>query len=308
MARFLLSLIACSQRFLITWRFPVFALGVISALLALLIFMMLVPEGNSALGAFAHEFRVWCFDYDPVTGVYSWGAVTASITELLLLAFIIYGVYAEPLREGRQTARRTVLPYIVVGAVLVGGSAGALASGAQPVDSDERFPEQALRVAHRFPPIALLDESGEQVSVPQGERVVTVVTAFYAHCPHSCPLIVAEIKRLLNELSPELKARVRVQAITMDPATDGVAQLADYKLRQGLTSEPVSFLTGDPSRVNWALDLLDFARSRDQASGVITHANLFLLFDTEGKLAYRLALSADRPRWLNDAVASLLRE
>ena len=39
-----------------------------------------------------------------------------------------------------------------------------------------------------------------------------------------------------------------------------------------------------------SLDRMQMARDRDPETGVINHANLFLLIDRDGRLAYRLGL------------------
>ena len=56
------------------------------------------------------------------------------------------------------------------------------------------------------------------------------------------------------------------------------------------------------------LDRMQIARERDPDSGVISHANLFLLIDRDGRLAYRLGLGERQQRWLVSALRVLLGE
>ena len=53
---------------------------------------------------------------------------------------------------------------------------------------------------------------------------------------------------------------------------------------------------------------MQVARKRDPETGVIDHANLFLLIDREGRLAYRLGLGERQQRWLTSALRVLLDE
>jgi cytochrome oxidase Cu insertion factor (SCO1/SenC/PrrC family) len=67
-------------------------------------------------------------------------------------------------------------------------------------------------------------------------------------------------------------------------------------------------VTGDPAEVEPLLDRMQIARQRDPETGVISHANLFLLIDREGRIAYRLGLGERQQRWLTSALRVLLRE
>jgi len=60
--------------------------------------------------------------------------------------------------------------------------------------------------------------------------------------------------------------------------------------------------------VEGVLDAMQIARQRDPETGVISHANLFLLVDREGRLAYRLGLGERQQRWLTSALRVLLNE
>src|SRR5574338_591579 len=64
----------------------------------LLVALLALPAGGSGLGAFAEDFRVWCFGYDPATGRLSAPLVLAMTTPPLLLAAAIAWLWQEPLR------------------------------------------------------------------------------------------------------------------------------------------------------------------------------------------------------------------
>jgi cytochrome oxidase Cu insertion factor (SCO1/SenC/PrrC family) len=67
-------------------------------------------------------------------------------------------------------------------------------------------------------------------------------------------------------------------------------------------------LNGEPARVLESLTQLGFARVRNAETGVIDHANLFLVLDAGGKIAYRFNLDPRHKAWLKEAVVSLARE
>ena len=69
-----------------------------------------------------------------------------------------------------------------------------------------------------------------------------------------------------------------------------------------------NLLTGPAPTVEQTLDRMQITRSRDPETGVINHANLFLLIDRNGKLAYRLGIGERQQRWLTTALGVLLSE
>ena len=65
---------------------------------------------------------------------------------------------------------------------------------------------------------------------------------------------------------------------------------------------------GEPADVERLLDRMQIARARDPETGVISHANLFLLVDRNGRIAYRFGLGERQQRWLTSALKILLHE
>jgi cytochrome oxidase Cu insertion factor (SCO1/SenC/PrrC family) len=83
-----------------------------------------------------------------------------------------------------------------------------------------------------------------------------------------------------------------------------------HKLAQNHGMEPplYNLVTGASTDVEPLLDRMEIARQRDPETGIINHANLFLLIDREGRVAYRLGLGERQQRWLTSALRVLLRE
>jgi hypothetical protein len=64
----------------------------------------------------------------------------------------------------------------------------------------------------------------------------------------------------------------------------------------------------DPAAMHALLTQLQFAAVRDPATGVVEHANLFLLVDRANHIAYRFTLEPRHRAWLRAALRSLLAE
>jgi protein SCO1/2 len=296
------------RNLLIGSSFPAFALSLLACWVIFLIAMLLAPSGPSGLGAFAEDFRIWCFGYDPETGRTELAYVMAMIVpQFVIGAFIAY-FWWEPLRELAQKPR-IAARYLGIAMLLVGGSSAGFALSEGPAPTGEfPFPAEDLRTAYEAPQFALTNQDRETVSLAGFRGNVVILTAVYASCPHTCPAILTQARAAIDELSPEEREDLRVIAVTMDPASDSPDILRELAKNHGMQSTLYHLVTGDPTDVERLLDRMQIARKRDPESGVISHANLFLLVDRNGRIAYRFGLGENQQRWLTSALKILLRE
>lgn len=295
-------------RFMAGGGFPAFALTLIAGYELLLIGLLIAPPAPAGLGAFAEEFRIWCFRYDPATGRVEWMYAIGVIGPPLLMAGLLTLVWWEPLRA--LIARpRALLRYMLAAGLVVVASAGGLATiDASSSRGELPFPAEALRTAQRAPELRLVNQVGERFDLEEQRGRVVVLTGVYASCPHACPLILAQARRVIEELSPAERDDLRLVAVTMDPGYDSREVLAELADRHGLSAPVYNLVTGSPVEVDHVLDAIGLTRSRDPETGVIDHANLFVLIDRDGKIAYRLTLGELQERWLASALRVLLGE
>ncbi len=296
------------QRFMDGGGFPVFALALIAGYELLLVSLLVAPPAPTGLGAFAEEFRVWCFGYDPATGRFEWMYALGMVTPPLLLAGLLVLIWWEPL-QAVIAQPRGLLRYVAAAAVLVvATAAGLVALDANSGQAELPFPAEALRTAQPAPELRLVNQSGEPVDLADQRGNVVMLTGVYASCPHACPVILATGRRVIEELDPAEREDLRLVAVTMDPEHDSPEVLADLAGRHELDLPVYNLVTGPPAEVERVLDEIGLERSRDPQTGVIDHANIFVLIDREGKVAYRLSVSELGERWLRSALLVLLGE
>lgn len=297
------------ERFFSSWRFPVLALAMLAAFEIGLVAVSAVPRADTGLGHFAEQFRVWCWGYDPTTGRWEWAYVITMLGAPLTLGALIAGVWREPLCALAGQRLRAAVPWAGAGVVAVAIGLGALVTaGGDARAAELPFPAQALRTGHRAPEFELDNQDGEPVSLGALRGKVVLLTGMYASCSVTCPLIMAQAKRAIDALEPPERRDVRFVAITLDPAHDDRAALAELARRWSVRAPEYNYLWGDAESVDRLLDRLEIARRMDMATGAIDHANLFVLVDRRGKVAYRLSLSPRNQSWLTDALRVLVRE
>ena len=294
--------------FLEGWRFPVLALSALASFAAVLMAMVALPPQAGAAGAFAEEFRQWCFGWDPATGRMEWSFVLMALASPLALGAIIAALWQEPLRAAWRGPRGRVAALSLLGAAGVVASCGGLVALGSRETGELPFPAADLRTSLPMPELRLIDQDGEPYS-PSAERGrVLLVTAIYAHCSGTCPMLLGGAREALAALSPEERADVVLVAVTLDPARDDPPALARLAAAHALRSPQARLLTGPVADVERALDALAIARTRDAATGLIDHPPVYLIVDRSGRLAYRLSLSERRKAWLPAALRALLAE
>lgn len=168
------------------------------------------------------------------------------------------------------------------------GPAPAVATGPAP-----------LRVGERLPAFSVAGHDGGTVVLgpDQSERVA--LTFVYSRCPiaEACPATVARLQALQAALPPDTDARL--VAVTLDPAHDTPAVLAEYAAASGAGPRWTM------GRVEPLADLAMYAGLPvlTQDDGTIVHATRLLVLDRGGRLVERY----DDSRFPLDRVVTQLR-
>lgn len=296
------------ERLFVTWRFATFSVAVLLGFSALMGALWFVPPASEGLGAFAREFRVWCFGVEGTAEGASWQMAVATAFELLSLAAIISWVWSKQIRAQWQEAPRAFIPWLASAGLVVLALAGTLIALGSAEPNQLAFPARELRTEMAAPQIELTNQDGQPISLRALEGRVVVVTAVYATCGLACPRILGQVKNVMAKLSPEQRAQVTVLGVTLDPEHDTAEALTRMAKAQKVLAPQYQLLTGPPEAVNQALDAMQVARSRNPTTGLIDHQNLFLLIDRQQRLAYRFTLGEVQERWMGEAIQVLLRE
>ncbi|MCB9781012.1 MAG: SCO family protein [Alphaproteobacteria bacterium] len=139
-----------------------------------------------------------------------------------------------------------------------------------------------------MPGFDLVDQSGTPLATSELRGDVVLVDFIFTRCPDVCPLLTAQADRLEQGLPdrPLLGVPIRLVSITVDPAYDTPAVLAEYAAVRGLDLSRWQFLTGDPTTVQQVIAGFQTMADRlgDGPEGIpnIAHSERFLLVDAQG--------------------------
>lgn len=290
------------------FRFAALVIALLAGFSLLIGLVLIVPEDAGVFGAFARDFKVWCLSYDPATGEMPIMLAAMMVSELALFASVVVFFWWGPLRRAWRRQRRALFRWSGSGLLLALALSVLLVVLADPRADAAEPTLGALRTAHTAPALRLVDQDERPVDLAELDDKVVLVTAIYATCGYTCPMIMAQARRAVASLTAAERADLVVLALTLDPHHDTPEVLRQLAAAQSLSSPTWRFLTGPPAEVEATLDRWDFARRKNPETGQIDHANLFVLLDRHGRIAFRLTLSTEREAWLADALRLLIAE
>jgi protein SCO1 len=291
--------------------FPVFALAVLFFYQIFVIIVVCWPPTGSVWGAFSEEFRIRCFQYNPKTGWMLWSQVVVMISEPVLLQGIVLLIWRKQLMDIWARQRRTLFPATMSALVIVCLVAGTLVGfGRTKTEEPELpFPGERIRTQLNLAWIPLVDQDGREIVLEEFRGRVVLITSVYATCTATCPMILLQLRRVFQELTREELEELSVIAVSLDPENDS-PELRALTVAQYAGEGPsqMHFVNGASADVNTMLDRLQIARAFNPETGQIDHANLFVLIDRQGKVAFRLTLSERHESWLMSALRHLIHD
>ncbi len=122
-----------------------------------------------------------------------------------------------------------------------------------------------------------------KLGVLRGQPVI--VAMFFASCEYACPVLVSDIQRARELLTPEMRARSKVLLVTFDTKRDTPAALRAFRERFTLDEQWV-LLRGADTAVQDLAMLLGVKYKLD-ARGQYSHSNLLTVLNAEGEIAHQ---------------------
>lgn len=296
------------ESFFSSWRFPVFMLSILFFFALLVIGVTLIPVSDSVMGTFAEEFKTWCMGYDPATGEIESIYLVMFIVQPVILSLFISAFWYKPLVDVVTNTPGKVIPYLFFAIALVISIGITLPSFYSSAEKGELpFPAESIRTELTPPQFTLVNQHEKEISLDDFRGSVVMITAVYASCNETCPLILEQAKKVLGQLNESMATQVQLLALTMDPDKDTSQMLKMTADHYELTGSNQHLLTGEARYIDNILDQLNISRQR-RADGAIDHANIFMLVDKQGKIAYRFTLGDRQEKWLLKATRLLIQE
>jgi protein SCO1/2 len=305
---------SAGERFLTGPGLLVFLFAALAAYEGFLLLTIFGPTEGGLLGDFVRDFQLWCYRGDPRTGGISWLAVSVMMLEPFFIvgaAVVLWRKVIVQLRDPQLWLvhiRAAAVGFGVI-AVCVAGLVYYARLDAARARELPPFPGERIRVSLAVPDMPLMDQRGLDFRLADLRGEVVLVTGVYAACSTTCPEIFKEVQALLDELTADERAGVRVVALSLNPEYETAEIMGAMAEGRGFTYPEFRYVNGrDPVEMHDLLKRLQFSVTRNPQTGILDHANLFLLVDRSGRIAYRFTLDPRHRAWLRAGLRALLAE
>lgn len=114
----------------------------------------------------------------------------------------------------------------------------------------------------------------------------TLITFFYGGCTTMCPLIVADVHRIVSALPEDARGETRVVLVTIDPERDTPERLRAIASERAMP-ESWHLVGGDEGSIRSLASTLGMTYRR-LPDGSFAHAALYTVLDREGRIAHQL--------------------
>jgi protein SCO1/2 len=135
-------------------------------------------------------------------------------------------------------------------------------------------------------PSSWRDQHGTRLRLPALAGRVRVVAMVYTSCHATCPLIVADLKRIESSIPAARRDAVGFVLVSLDPARDTPGQLAAWAARTQLDSARWTLLNGDADAVREVAAALG-VRYQPQANDELAHTNAITVLDPAGIVVHQ---------------------
>ncbi len=133
------------------------------------------------------------------------------------------------------------------------------------------------------PELGLRTWNGRRVTMADYKGKAVLVTFLYVNCPDVCPLIVDNLVRVKDRLGPAGGKRLRIVAVSVDPAGDTPAAVKRFLVTHR-ASKDVDYLIGSRDQLEavWARWGIGARVSKDNPA-LVEHSGVIWGVDTHGR-------------------------
>lgn len=149
------------------------------------------------------------------------------------------------------------------------------------MDSDEPTDGSIYNVSSRWK-----NRHDREVRLSDLGGKVQVVAMVYTHCEYACPRILADMKRIKDELSEDALENVGFTIISIDPERDTPQRLAEFADENGLDEERWTLLNGGQGDVLEAAALLG-VKYKPVSDTDFVHSNMITVLNKKGEIAHQ---------------------
>ena len=266
----------------------------------------LLPVGEST-PAWVAKAQAACFGTTMSGLPDAGGWIMITLAPLSLITAIVIGLYSETIaglhRLWKQPAGKALcLACSLLVVVQCSWASKRVRTGVAleqavyaPIETSD-LPQNYPKTSEPVAAFNLIDQSGQQVSLPSSDAKAKILTFAFAHCQTVCPALVASSLAALKEL-PEDKVELLI--ITLDPWRDTPAALPTLATQWKLPRN-ARVLSGDVDTVNKVISEYKIPTERNEKNGDVTHPAIIYIVSPENTITY--TFNNPPVKWISSAI------
>jgi protein SCO1 len=191
-------------------------------------------------------------------------------------------------RAGLKLALPALVILVILGGVtllLVGGKSKPALPGKATASKTASYEGLTIDPTLPAPPLSTLrNYNGASFDLAEDRGKAVFVTFLYAHCPDVCPLIAANLHNAYAKMTPALRSRVAIVAVSVDPRGDTAGTVAAFVRAHGLAGE-ASYLIGSARQLVPVWRAWNVGSQQDVSRpDLVNHSALIYGISASGKL------------------------
>jgi len=130
------------------------------------------------------------------------------------------------------------------------------------------------------------NQNGQNIEMKDLRGKVLVMVMIYTSCKAACPRLVADMRNIESSLPDDIKDKVKLILISIDPEVDTPKRLKEFAIANKMDSEPWEFLrsTEENTREFAAVLAVNYKKI---APLDFSHSNIISVFNSEGELTFQ---------------------
>lgn len=129
-------------------------------------------------------------------------------------------------------------------------------------------------------------QNGETVQLKDLRGKTLVVVMIYTTCKSACPRLVANMKRIEQQVSQKNLSKVSMILVSIDPATDTPERLKKFAELNDMEASHFTFLTGSEESTQEFANVLSMKYKKISPID-FSHSNIVTVFSPDGQMQFQ---------------------
>lgn len=130
------------------------------------------------------------------------------------------------------------------------------------------------------------DQDSNSFELQELRGKVVVMVMIYTSCKAACPRLIADMRRIEEEVPDEYGDEVQYVMVSIDPETDTPSRMKNFAIENQMTDERWMFIRSTPEMTREFASVLAVNYKRISPID-FSHSNIISVFDRDGQMVFQ---------------------